>query len=183
MRTTHQKIPPRTFLTSHNQMISMRNLKIQKTNTPNSLSKWYKIKNPFRVTFNFIVIYSTRYCPSLALKRALLRVTGIKIGKNTSIGLGATFDIFFPELIEIGTNCIIGYNTTIIAHEFLIEEYRTGKIKIGNNVMIGANTTILPGITIGDNAKISAMTLVNKDIEKNTFSGGIPSKTLKNTSE
>lgn len=159
----------------------MRNLKIHKTHTPNSLTKWYKIKSPLTVTFNFIIIYSCRYCPSLALKRALLRTTGMKIGKNTSIGLGATFDIFFPELIDIGNNCIIGYNTTILAHEFLIEEYRTGKVKIGNNVMIGANATILAGTTIGDNATISAMTLVNKDIEKNTLAGGIPSKKLKDT--
>lgn len=29
----------------------------------------------------------------------------------------AMFDIFFPELIEIGDNTIIGYNSTILAHE------------------------------------------------------------------
>ncbi|MFH1126987.1 MAG: acyltransferase [archaeon] len=159
----------------------MRNLDIHKTHTPNSLTKWYRIKSPQRVIFNFIIIYACRYCPSLALKRTLLRTTGMKIGKNTMIGLAATFDIFFPELIEIGNNCIIGYNTTILAHEFLIREYRTGIVKIGNNVMIGANSTILAGTTIGDNAEISAMTLVNKDIEKNTHAGGIPSKTLRDT--
>ena len=161
----------------------MRNLQVHKTTTPNSLSKWYEIKSPLRVFFNFIIIHSCRYCPSLALKRALLRLTGMKVGRNTCIGLSVTFDIFFPELIEIGENCVIGYNATVLAHEFLIKEYRTGRVKIGNNVMVGANTTILAGVTIGDNATISAMSLVNRDVEKNSFVGGVPSRILKNTSE
>ena len=53
-------------------------------------------------------------------------------------------DIMFPEKITVGDNSIIGYNTTLLAHEYLIREYRLGEIVIGNEVMIGANTTILP---------------------------------------
>ena len=55
-------------------------------------------------------------------------------------------DIMFPEKITVGDNSIIGYNTTLLAHEYLIREYRLGEIVIGNEVMIGANTTILPGV-------------------------------------
>ena len=54
-------------------------------------------------------------------------------------------DIMFPEKITVGENSIIGYNTTLLAHEYLIREYRLGEIVIGNEVMIGANVTILPG--------------------------------------
>ena len=53
-------------------------------------------------------------------------------------------DIMFPEKITVGENSIIGYNTTLLAHEYLIREYRLGEIVIGNEVMIGANVTILP---------------------------------------
>lgn len=161
----------------------MRNLSVHKTTTPNSLSRWYEIKNPVRVIFNFLIIYSCRYCPSLALKRRLLRLTGMKIGRNTNIALSVTFDVFFPELIEIGENCVIGYNATVLAHEFLIKEYRTGRVKIGNNVMVGANSTILAGVSIGDGATVSAMSLVNRDVEKNSFVGGVPSRKLTNTIE
>jgi len=73
-------------------------------------------------------------------------------------------DIFYPELVEVGDNTLIGYNTVILAHEYLQNEYRTGRVQIGKSVMIGANCTILPGIRIGDGASISAMTLVNCDI-------------------
>lgn len=159
-------------------MHAARNLHIHKTTTSNSLTKWYRVKNPLRVVFNFVMIYTARYCPSLALKRVLLRTTGMKIGASTSIALSATFDIFFPELIEIGENCIIGYNATVLAHEFLIDEYRTGRVKIGDNVLIGANTTVLAGVMIGDNAQVSAMTLVNKDVLKNAKVGGVPLRSI-----
>ena len=88
----------------------------------------------------------------------------------------AIFDIFYPELIEIGDNSIVGYNTTILAHEFLVNELRTGKVRIGKNVLVGANTTILAGVEIGDGSTISAATLVDQDIPPNSFAKGNPMK-------
>lgn len=157
----------------------MRNLKVYKTKKSNSLLDWYRFKNPLIVVFNFIIISLSKVIPSLALKRGLLRLTGMKIGKDASIGLGAMFDIFFPELIEIGENTIIGYNATILAHEFLIDELRTGKVKIGNNVMIGANSTVLAGIEICNDVTVSACSLVNKSITKKGLYGGVPAKKIK----
>lgn len=147
----------------------------------NSLRFWYRTKNPFRIIFNFLVIWFCKYIPSLSIKQLLYRIIGIKIGKNVSIGLGATFDIFFPELIEIGENSIIGYDTLILTHEFLIDNWRKGKVEVGKNVMIGARCLILPGVKIGDNVKIAAYSLVNKNIPKNCFVGGIPAKKLGRT--
>ena len=87
-------------------------------------------------------------------------------------------DVMFPERIKVGDNSIIGYNTTILAHEYLIDEYRIGDVVIGENVLIGANTTILPGVEIGDGAIVSAATLVNKDIPPGVFAGGNPVKII-----
>ena len=50
----------------------------------------------------------------------------MKVGERVSAGLGATIDIFFPQLISIGDDSIIGYNTVILGHEFLVKELRTG---------------------------------------------------------
>ncbi len=98
----------------------------------------------------------------------------MKVGDCTSFAFKVTPDLMFPELISVGNNSIIGYNTTILAHEYLINEYRLGEVIIGNNVLVGANTTILPGVTIGDGAKVSAATLVNKDVPAGAFVGGNP---------
>lgn len=160
----------------------MRRIEVYPSEGSNSLEKWYRIKNPLRVVFNFIVIYTCRFVPSLALKRVLLRLTGMKVGKNVSIGLGAMFDIFFPELIEIGDNSIIGYNATLLAHEFLVNEWRRGKVKVGKNVMIGASSVVLPGVEIGDGATVAACSLVNRDIPAGAFVGGVPARVLRGES-
>jgi acetyltransferase-like isoleucine patch superfamily enzyme len=154
----------------------MRRVEVFPSEGSNSLVKWYRIRNPLRVALNFIVIYTCRFLPSLALKRLLLRLIGMKVGKNVSIGLGATFDIFFPELIEIGDNSVIGYNAAILAHEFLVKEWRRGRVRLGKNVMLGARSLVLPGVEIGDNATVAAYSLVNRDIPPGAFAAGVPAR-------
>jgi len=147
--------------------------------TENSLSYWWKTVHPLRVVWNFIWIYLAKYCPSLAVKRMLLRRTGIKVGGAVSVGLAVVFDLFYPEEIHIGDNSIIGYNSVVLAHEFMVDEWRKGPVRIGKNVSIGANVTILPGVVIGDGATVSAMSLVNKDIPPGELWGGVPVRNLK----
>ena len=157
----------------------MRKLHVHKTSNPNSMADWWKAKNPLTVMWNFKMIWLAKYFPSMSVRRLLLRLTGMKVGRNAGIGLCATFDIFFPELIELGDNCIIGYNATILAHEFVIGEWRTGKTKIGRNTLLGANSTVLAGVDVGDNSSVSAMSLVNSDVPPNSAYGGVPAKRIK----
>jgi len=153
----------------------MRRTKRYPVEGTNSLWQVYKTVSFWKVCKNFIVIQIGRYMPSLKLKRWLYRFfLHMEIGEKTALALMVMPDTMFPELISIGDNTIIGYNTTLLAHEYLIEEYRLGKIEIGSGVMIGACTTILPGVTIGDGAIISASTLVNKDVPAGAFVGGNP---------
>lgn len=102
----------------------------------------------------------------------------MKIGESTALALMVMPDVMFPEKISIGRNSIVGYNTTILAHEYLIEEYRLGDVVIGDEAMIGANSTILPGVTIGDGAIVSAGTLVHEDVPAGCFVGGNPMKLI-----
>jgi len=146
---------------------------------PNSLWNWSGVKNPFRVAANFILIYSARYLPSLRLKNFLYRLAGARVGRNVSVGLGAVFDVFFPELIEVGDNSVIGYNSTILAHEFLVREWRKGRVVVGKNVLIGANSLIMPGVRVGDGATVAAFSLVNRDVPANAVVGGVPAKKIK----
>ncbi|MFC0273306.1 acyltransferase [Metabacillus herbersteinensis] len=146
---------------------------------PNSLWHVYKTVPFWRVVRNFIVIQLARYTPLLAVKNWLYRTfLGMKVGDQTSFALMVMLDVMFPEKISVGKNTVIGYNTTILAHEYLIKEYRLGEVKIGSEVMIGANSTILPGIEIGDGAIVSAGTLVHKDVPAGAFVGGNPMRVI-----
>ena len=149
----------------------------------NSLRFWPEIIHPVRVIWNSIIILLCRILPSFEMKNFLYRRLGAKIGKNASVGFMVMFDVFFPEQIEIGENVIIGYNTTLLGHEFLKDEWRIGKVVIEKDVLIGANCTLLPGIVVGEGATVSAMSLVNRDIPPYSFYGGVPVRDLNGKKE
>ncbi|MGR5959029.1 acyltransferase [Bacillus cereus] len=145
----------------------------------NSLWNVYKTVSFWKVMKNFIIIQIARYTPFLSVKNWLYRTfLRMKVGKKTSFALMVMPDIMFPEKITVGENSIIGYNTTLLAHEYLIREYRLGEIVIGNEVVIGANVTILPGVKIGDGATVSASTLVHRDVPSGAFVGGNPMRII-----
>lgn len=153
----------------------MRNTQRHFVEGPNSLWHIYKTVPFWKVVKNFSVIQTARYTPFLPLKNWMYKkILKMNIGEHSSFALMVMPDVMFPEKITVGKNSVIGYNTTILAHEYLIDEYRLGDVVIGDCVMIGANTTILPGITIGNGAIISAATLVHKDVPAGAFVGGNP---------
>ncbi|MGE7906080.1 acyltransferase [Peribacillus sp. NPDC094092] len=145
----------------------------------NSLWHVYKTVPFWKVVKNFVVIQLARYTPFLGMKNWLYRTfLHMKVGKHTSFALMVMPDVMFPEKISVGMNTVIGYNTTILAHEYLIHEYRLGDVVIGDEVLIGANSTILPGLSIGNGAIVSAGTLVHKDVPEGAFVGGNPMKII-----
>jgi acetyltransferase-like isoleucine patch superfamily enzyme len=159
--------------------LTQRNVTTFPVGDRNSLWFWPQTVHPLRVIWQFSIISFCRISPSFLVKNIFYRMLGIKVGKDAAIGLMVMMDTFYPEQIEIGNNVIIGYNSTLLGHEFLISEYRIGKIIIGDNVLIGANSTVLPGVTIGEGAVISAMSLVNRDIPPHSFFGGVPVREIK----
>lgn len=144
----------------------------------NSLQYWTRFAHPLRVVRNFLIIYANRFGPSEQLKNTLYRWTGMRVGDRCSFGLCAMVDVFFPHLITVGENCIFGYESLLLAHEFLQDELRVGPVVIGRHVTVGTRSVILPGVTIGEGAVISAMSLVNKDVPPHTVVGGVPIRVL-----
>jgi acetyltransferase-like isoleucine patch superfamily enzyme len=103
----------------------------------------------------------------------------MKVGQHVSVGLMAMFDIFRPDLISIGPNTVIGYNATILCHEFLPREYRLGRVEIGRDVLIGANATVLPGVKIGDGAMVAAGSVVTRDVPPYSLVAGVPARVVR----
>lgn len=132
---------------------------------PNPLWQMYRTICFLRVFKNTTVVLIGRYFPSVKAKRWLYRnFLGMKIGDYSALALMVTPDVMFPERISIGRNTVIGFNSTILCHEYLVDEYRIGDVHIGDEVLIGANVTILPGVTIGDRAVIGAGAVVHRDV-------------------
>lgn len=132
-----------------------------------------------RVGRNAVLIALARYTPLLPLKQRLYRALGMRVGAYASVGLMVMFDIFFPQDVTLGDDCIVGYNSVVLCHEFMRHEWRRGPVWIGRDVTIGANTTILPGVVIGDGATVSAMSLVNRDVPPGAMAGGVPLRMIR----
>ncbi|MBI2013523.1 MAG: acyltransferase [Candidatus Colwellbacteria bacterium] len=99
-------------------------------------------------------------------------VNGLTLGEKTDIGaftyIQAQEGVVIEDEVQIGAHCSIYSVSTIDGDK--------GKVVLKKNCKIGANSVILPGVTIGENAVIGAMSLVKSDIPANSVAFGIPAK-------
>ena len=133
-------------------------------------------KSPLTVALNYAVVVLARHAPSLRLKNWLFRRLGMTVESGATWALESTPDVFFPELITIESQAIVGYDATILCHEFLQEEYRTGPVRIGEQAMVGAGAVVLPGVEIGAGAQVAANSLVTDDVPPETTVAGVPAE-------
>lgn len=145
-----------------------------------SLWYWRHHAGFLRTAFRYAVIVLARFTPSFRMKnwmyRALLRA---QVHPRAAVGLEVTFDVFFPHLITIDEDAIVGYRTTILCHEYMADRYRIGPVVIQRRATIGANCTLLPGVIVGEGATVSAMSLVNRDIPPGELWGGVPVRRIR----
>jgi serine O-acetyltransferase len=107
-------------------------------------------------------------------------MTGVEIHPSAKIGTG-----FF---IDHGMGVVIGETAQIGDYVTLFQGVTlggTGKERgkrhptLGNHIMVGAGAKILGGITIGDNVKIGANSVVLKNIAANSTVIGVPARVIK----
>jgi maltose O-acetyltransferase len=108
----------------------------------------------------------------------------LKIGSNCSFSNNIA--IVANDSIEIGDNCLIGNSVQIVDSDFhglsVSERGRLGLVKptrIGSNVWIGTGVIVLKGVTIGDNSIVGAMSLVTRDVPKDSIVGGNPARWIR----
>ncbi|MEF8780168.1 MAG: acyltransferase [Haloferacaceae archaeon] len=149
----------------------------------NSLWSWPSAKSPLTVVRNYVVVVIVRISPSLRLKNWLLRRLGMDVGTGVSWGLESTPDVFWPERITVEDDAIVGYDATLLCHEFLQDEYRLGDVVVGERAMIGAGAVVLPGVEIGEGARVAANSLVAEDVPPNATVAGVPAEVVSSAAE
>ncbi len=110
--------------------------------------------------------------------------TGIEIHPGATIGKRVFFDhgmgIVIGETAEIGDDCVI-YHGVTLGGTSTTRSKRHPTLK--NGVVVGAGAKILGNITLGENVKIGANSVVLKSIPDNRVAVGIPAKVIKKTKE
>ena len=103
------------------------------------------------------------------------------IGDNTTINDGTLINC--KGGVIIGDNCRISSGTQIHSTGLETDKFPrnhvSAKIIIEDDVWIGSSCVITKGVTIGCKTTVSALSLVNKDLESLSIYGGIPAKKLK----
>lgn len=99
----------------------------------------------------------------------------LELGKDTDIGaftlLDASEGITIEDEVKIGSHCSLYSRTEI--------DQKKGQIILKRGSSIGSHCVIMPGITIGENSIVGAMSFVNKNVPPNEVWVGSPAKFLK----
>ena len=173
-------------------------------NTPLTLGQVLK-KIAFRfyktiVELEVFVLRLAGYIPSHTIRNLIYMMAGIKMGKGSTLHMGARF--YHPCNIEIGNDTIIGEDVVLDgraklkigshvdfasevmvynAHHDLKDPHFAPIIKpvvIEDYVFVGPRAIILPGVTIKKGAVVAAGAVVTKDVDEGTIVGGVPAKAI-----
>ena len=156
--------------------------------------------NTIILEFEVFILHVAGYIPSHHVRRFFYRISGMKIGKGSTIHMGARF--YNSANIQIGEDSIIGEGAVLdgrgkliignhvdvatdvmiynAQHDVKDPSFRAicAPVVIEDYVFIGPRAIILPGVTIKRGAVVGANAVVTKDVEQNVIVGGVPAKQI-----
>lgn len=156
--------------------------------------------NSYFLDLELFLLAIVGHIPSHTIRNFFYRLSGMKIGKNATLHMGARF--YNPSKITIGEGTIIGDNAfldgrdkiiigkhTDIASQVMIynSEHNLSDVSfkaieepviIGDYCFIGPRVTIMPGVNIGRGAVIAGGAVVTKDVPDLAIVGGVPAKVI-----
>ncbi len=168
------------------------------------LNKGVNRLNTIMLEFTVFLINLIGYVPSHIVRRFVYRLSGMSIGKESTVHMGAKF--YNPMNISIGRGTIIGEGAVLDGRSTLkigdnvdiatdvmvynswhdIEDPNfsalTEPVTIEDYVFVGPRAVILPGVKIGKGAIVAAGSVVTKDVNDYEVVGGIPAKLIKERS-
>lgn len=160
--------------------------------------------NAVILEFENMLLIWIGFIPLHHVRRFFYRVSGMKIGKGSSIHTGARF--YNPKKIKIGNDSIIGEGAVLdgranliigdhvdVASEVMIynsqhnvheedfanrETVELGDVIIEDYVFIGPRAIILPGVRLKRGCVVGAGAVVTRDVDENIIVGGVPAKPI-----
>lgn len=103
-------------------------------------------------------------------------LTGLKLGYRTDIGaftyINAKYGVSIEEGVQIGSHCSIYSVSTI--------DGKQGPVLLKKNCRLGSHCVVMPGVTVGENAVVGAMSFVNRDIPADSMAWGTPVRVVRN---
>jgi galactoside O-acetyltransferase len=117
-------------------------------------------------------------------------ITGyVTIGDNVHIGVGVCIfgggGVIIGDKVSLSPGCKIfstneDADSGYLSNPTLEDSHaHTAPVIIGNRSVIGSNSVVLPGLVIGDDVQVGALSLVKQDLASGFIYAGIPAKALR----
>lgn len=135
---------------------------------------WY---NHNGMMFMFSTVFG-RFARATTVYPWFLRAMGATIGKEVVFNTQHVYDL---DILEVGEKTVIGANASILGHVGEKGHLVRAPIKIGKGCTIGQYTNVFPGVTMGDNCHVGAMSMIPKGmtLDANAIYAGIPVKKIR----
>ena len=99
----------------------------------------------------------------------------LKLGKKVDIGAFVYINSKYG--VEIQDNVQIGGGVKIYSLDTIGN--KKGRVILKKNCKIGSNSVIMPGVTIGENSIVGALSFLNTNVPDNVIVAGSPVKLIK----
>ena len=117
---------------------------------------------------------------ALLIQRRVSECWGVDIHPAAVIGGGFMLNhangVVIGETARVGYGCTLKHNVTLGSTG---KEHGDRHPKLGNNVIVGLGATVLGNISIGDNTRVGAMSMVLKDMPEHVTVVGKPAKIVR----
>jgi acetyltransferase-like isoleucine patch superfamily enzyme len=101
----------------------------------------------------------------------------LTLGYKTDIGaftyINAKNGVVLEDEVQIGSHCSIYSVSTI--------DKKEGRVVLKRKCKIGSHSVVMPGVTVGENTVVGAMSFINRDLPDNCVAIGVPVKVIRST--
>lgn len=193
----HYDVPPNTLCVGlpEDVRVSLEGKKIQLAEAKRKVVKtgwdlhdWRQFMPASIILAKNVLLELQKLPMSQNTRQYLLRLAGLKIGKNVVVEDNVVFDAWYPENITIEDGAHVKRHAVIACHEGVPPQqpgekgsFRVGEVRIGKNVLIESGSGILPGVYVGDNAEVLPYTFIATDVKEGIQVVGIPSRKVGET--
>lgn len=132
----------------------------------------------YNASINVVRIFAGEALRATPLWTTYLKWNGAQIGRGVYVNSARLFD---HNLLVFEDRVVVGGDAKMIAH--LVEDghVKAYPVILRRRAVIGVNTVISPGVEVGENSAVGAMSFVPKHqkIPANEIWGGVPAKPIK----